>query len=98
MLVESNGQLQRLIVDNPHPEISWSALWGKVWYESYDEPKYVWQSTSANTDFEPKMSLAPLPASRFTPALLHLGHFLSGSSRMDWNCSNWCPHLGQAYS
>ena len=60
VLVESGGQLQRLIVDNPHPEISWSALWGKVWYESYDEPKYVWQSTSANSDFEPKMSLAPL--------------------------------------
>ena len=60
VLVESNGQLQRFIVDNPHPEVSWSALWSKVWYESYDEPKYVWQSTSANTDFEPKLSLAPL--------------------------------------
>jgi phosphate transport system permease protein len=60
VLVESNGQLQRFVIDNPHPEISWSALWGKVWYESYDEPKYVWQSTSANSDFEPKMSLAPL--------------------------------------
>ncbi len=60
LLVESDGQLQRFIVDNPHPEVSWSALWGKVWYESYEEPKYVWQSTSANTDFEPKLSLAPL--------------------------------------
>jgi len=60
VLVESNGQLQRFVIDNPHPEVSWSALWSKVWYESYDEPKYVWQSTSANTDFEPKMSLAPL--------------------------------------
>ncbi|HSX71454.1 MAG TPA: phosphate ABC transporter permease [Pseudomonas sp.] len=60
VLVESGGQLQRFIIDNPHPEISWSALWGKVWYESYDEPQYVWQSTSANSDFEPKMSLAPL--------------------------------------
>ncbi|MEO4046947.1 ABC transporter permease subunit [Pseudomonas sp. CAU 1711] len=60
ILVEANGQLQRFVVDNPHPEISWSSLWSKVWYESYDEPKYVWQSTSANSDFEPKMSLAPL--------------------------------------
>ncbi|PFN93116.1 phosphate ABC transporter permease, partial [Bacillus sp. AFS076308] len=42
------------------PEVSWSALWSKVWYENYDEPKYVWQSTAANTDFEPKMSLSPL--------------------------------------
>lgn len=60
LLVQSEGRLQRLTLDNPHPEVSWSALWGKVWYESYDEPKYVWQSTSANTDFEPKLSLAPL--------------------------------------
>ena len=60
VLVESDGKLQRFVVDNPHPEISWSALWGKVWYESYPEPDYVWQSTSANTDFEPKLSLSPL--------------------------------------
>ena len=60
VLVESEGRLQRFVLDNPHPEVSWSALWSKVWYESYDEPKYVWQSTSANTDFEPKLSLAPL--------------------------------------
>lgn len=60
LLVESAKGLQRFVIDNPHPEISWSALWGKVWYESYAKPDYVWQSTSANTDFEPKLSLAPL--------------------------------------
>ena len=60
LLLESKAGLQRFYIDNPHPEISWSALWGKVWYESYDEPKHIWQSTSANSDFEPKMSLAPL--------------------------------------
>jgi len=60
VLIEHEGSLQRLVLDNPHPEISWSALWGKVWYESYPEADYVWQSTSANTDFEPKLSLSPL--------------------------------------
>jgi phosphate transport system permease protein len=60
VLVEHEGSLQRFVVDNPHPEVSWSALWGKVWYESYQEPDYVWQSTSANTDFESKLSLSPL--------------------------------------
>ena len=60
VIVEAGGKLQPLLLDNPHPEVSWSALWSKVWYENYDEPKYVWQSTAANTDFEPKMSLAPL--------------------------------------
>ena len=45
---------------NEHPEISWSALWDKIWYESYNEPDYVWQSSASNNDFEPKLSLTPL--------------------------------------
>ncbi|MCD5995377.1 ABC transporter permease subunit [Pseudomonas sp. CDFA 602] len=60
VLVESGSTLLPLTLDNPHPEVSWSSLWGKVWYENYDEPKYVWQSTASNSDFEPKLSLAPL--------------------------------------
>jgi len=47
-------------LDNPHPEVSWSTLFGKVWYEGYDEPAYVWQSSAATDDFEPKLSLTPL--------------------------------------
>lgn len=60
LLVEQGNKWQSIEIDNPHPEVSWSALWGKVWYESYDKPDYIWQSTSANSDFEPKISLAPL--------------------------------------
>ncbi|MEJ6655344.1 MAG: ABC transporter permease subunit [Pseudomonas sp.] len=56
----ANGEISFWKVENPHPEISWSALWGKVWYESYPEPDYVWQSTSGTTEFEPKLSLSPL--------------------------------------
>ncbi len=47
-------------IENEHPEISWSSLWGKVWYESYPEPDYIWQSSSADNDFEPKFSLVPI--------------------------------------
>lgn len=47
-------------VDNPHPKVSLSSLWQKVWYESYPEPQYVWQSTSASDEFEPKLSLIPI--------------------------------------
>ncbi|MFM1897699.1 MAG: hypothetical protein RLZZ385_2773 [Pseudomonadota bacterium] len=47
-------------VHNEHPEVSWSALWGKVWYENYPEPDYIWQSSAATNDFEPKYSLTPL--------------------------------------
>jgi phosphate transport system permease protein len=60
IIVEDRGKLLPLNLKNPHPEVSWSALWDKVWYENYDEPKYIWQSTASNSDFEPKLSLAPL--------------------------------------
>ncbi len=45
---------------NEHPEVSLKSLWGKVWYENYSDPAYVWQSSSATTEFEPKYSLTPL--------------------------------------
>ena len=47
-------------VSNKHPETSWGTLWGRVAYEGYEKPVYSWQSSSADTDFEPKFSLAPL--------------------------------------
>lgn len=56
----TQGRLQAWQVHNEYPEISWSALWGKVWYEGYPEPSRTWQSTAASNDFEPKLSLAPL--------------------------------------
>ncbi|MDX1812472.1 MAG: ABC transporter permease subunit, partial [Gammaproteobacteria bacterium] len=59
-------------VHNEHPEISWSSLWGKVWYESYDEPRYIWQSSSASNDFEPKLSLTPLVFGTFKGAFYAL--------------------------
>jgi len=56
----NNEQISFWKIDNEHPEISWSSLWGKVWYESYPEPDYIWQSSSADNDFEPKFSLVPI--------------------------------------
>jgi phosphate transport system permease protein len=49
-----------LAVANPHPEVSLAALFGRVWYEGYAKPEYVWQSSSGSDDFEPKISLTPL--------------------------------------
>lgn len=60
LVEDADHQLTIWHVNNEHPEISWSALWGKVWYEGYSEPAYIWQSSSASNDFEPKFSLAPL--------------------------------------
>jgi phosphate transport system permease protein len=44
----------------PHPEVSFRALFGKVWYEGYEGPGYSWQSSSGTEDFEAKLSLTPL--------------------------------------
>ena len=61
LLVEGAGaRLARLEIKNEHPEISFSSLWRKVWYENYPEPEYVWQSSAATNEFEPKFSLTPL--------------------------------------
>ena len=65
----SDGVISLALVDNPYPEISFSSLWKKVWYESYPEPQYVWQSTSANDDFEGKFSLVPLTFGTLKAAL-----------------------------
>ena len=55
-----DGKYRSFDIENPHPELSWQALWGEIVYEGYTEPKYIWQSSSADDDFEPKFSLAPL--------------------------------------
>ncbi|HBK7246274.1 TPA: ABC transporter permease subunit [Vibrio cholerae] len=54
------GKIQLAQVENRNPEVSFSALWQKVWYESYPEPEFVWQSTAATDDFEAKFSLVPI--------------------------------------
>ena len=58
--LSEDGRLLSWTLDIPHPEISFSTLFGKVWYEGYDEPTYAWQSSAATDDYEPKLSLAPL--------------------------------------
>jgi phosphate transport system permease protein len=47
-------------LDAPHPEVSLRSLFGKVQYEGYDQPEYIWQSSGATDDFESKLSLVPL--------------------------------------
>jgi phosphate transport system permease protein len=59
-LVAAEGRVAVSRIENPHPEVSLRALFGKVWYESYKEPEFVWQSSSASDDFEPKLSMTPL--------------------------------------
>jgi phosphate transport system permease protein len=60
LLAASGARLGRFELDNEHPEVSFASLWGKVWYENYTEPEFVWQSSAATNEFEPKFSLTPL--------------------------------------
>ena len=57
---DDQQQLHIWHIDNHHPESSMAGLWGKIWYEDYVKPDYIWQSSSASSDFEPKFSLVPL--------------------------------------
>ncbi|MFI3245798.1 MAG: ABC transporter permease subunit [Ferrimonas sp.] len=59
-IVEFKEHVQLFELRNEHPEISFSALWQRVWYEGYSEPDYVWQSSSAAEEFEAKFSVLPL--------------------------------------
>jgi phosphate transport system permease protein len=47
-------------LEGPHPETSFSTLFGKIWYEGSPQPEFVWQSSGGSEDFEPKLSLIPL--------------------------------------
>lgn len=42
-----------------YPEVSLSALFGKVWYENYPEAVHAWETTG-HESFEPKYGLVPL--------------------------------------
>lgn len=67
--LDASGELARLRIHNPHPEVSFATLWRAVWYENYPEPGFTWQSTAANDDFEPKFSLTPLALGTFKASL-----------------------------
>lgn len=60
LIQSADDQLHFWKVDNEHPEVSFKSIWRKVWYESYPKPDFIWQSSSSNSDFEPKYSLTPL--------------------------------------
>ncbi len=60
LAVATDGRLHQFALRNPHPEVTWRSMFGKVWYEGYARPDYVWQSTGGTDDFEAKFSLTPL--------------------------------------
>ncbi len=60
LAVDEKNTLYLWHISNPHPETTLKTLFGRVWYEGYEKPEFVWQSTGGTDDFEPKLSLTPL--------------------------------------
>lgn len=96
LLVEDGaGRLRFFRIHNEHPEVSWHSLWGRVWYESREQPEYLWQSSAATGDFEPKFSLTPLALGTLKAAVyamlfavpmaimgaIYTGYFMSAGMR-----------------
>jgi phosphate transport system permease protein len=69
LALDDQGQVQVAEVWNQHPQLSFSALWNKVWYEGRGEPEYIWQSSSGSDEFESKFSLVPLSVGTLKAAL-----------------------------
>ncbi len=60
LVKDAQGQVTVAGLWNEHPQLSFSALWNRVWYEGRADPEYIWQSSSASDEFESKFSLIPL--------------------------------------
>ncbi|MFM8573205.1 MAG: ABC transporter permease subunit [Pirellula sp.] len=60
LLLCSESKVRRLAIDCEHPEASFDSYFRPLWYEGYQSPNYVWQSSTGSTEGEPKFSLIPL--------------------------------------
>jgi phosphate transport system permease protein len=67
--IYADGSADFMDIDNEHPEVSFASLWSKVWYENYNQPEYIWQSSASSNEFEPKFSLTPLAFGTLKAAL-----------------------------
>lgn len=60
LAIDTAGKATLWEVSVPHPETTLASIFGKVWYEGYDQPTFTWQSSAGTDSFEPKLSLVPL--------------------------------------
>lgn len=60
LVAMAGDRLGRWTIDPKHPEASFASLFRPVWYEGYEAPEHVWQSSSGTDDFEEKLGMLPL--------------------------------------
>ncbi|WP_462137840.1 ABC transporter permease subunit [Candidatus Mycalebacterium sp.] len=67
-----DGALVQWDISNDFSEISLRSIFSRVWYEGYDSPIHMWQSTGGTDEFEPKLGLAPIIFGTFKGAIYSL--------------------------
>jgi phosphate transport system permease protein len=60
LLVASGTGIWRCELAPGHPEAAWSSLFLPVWYEGYQQPEHIWQSSFAGVEPEMKLGMVPL--------------------------------------
>jgi phosphate transport system permease protein len=60
LLVSRGGEVEAWQYQEAHPEVTLRVIFGRIWYEGYDKPEWIWQSTAGTDLAEPKYSLVPL--------------------------------------
>ncbi len=68
LLAAETGEVEAWQYAQTHPEVTLKVLFGRIWYEGYGKPEYIWQSTAGTDLSEPKYSLIPLIFGTFKAA------------------------------
>ena len=68
LLAAETGEIEAWQYAQSHPEVTLKVLFGRIWYEGYNQPEYIWQSTAGTDLSEPKYSLVPLVFGTFKAA------------------------------
>lgn len=60
LYVFQGNKMHALDIQNLQGITTIKSLFSEVWYEGYEEPAYVWQTSSAAENYETKFSIVPL--------------------------------------
>lgn len=60
LYVFQGNKMHSLDIQNLQGITTIKSLFSEVWYEGYEEPAYVWQTSSAADNYETKFSIVPL--------------------------------------
>ncbi|MGD9645413.1 MAG: hypothetical protein AB7U73_06850 [Pirellulales bacterium] len=60
LVAATDSSLATSTLDLRYPEATLSSLFFPVWYQDYDSPEHVWQSSGGSEANEPKLGLMPL--------------------------------------